>query len=211
MRAGDRPPRCQSSTRRDSERQPARSRTERTSSTQRAGVGRSVWPGDTPQPAPQRLVRRRMDIARVARERKFARWPLRGGASEPSRCLKEKETKRRLRHVRPGLLSDRRRAASARDHGGEAEFAASDSYRGRHDNHAWCRKFESALHHRLDNLAATRDFGPRDGETRTRTGDTTIFSRAALLLSLADLQGFSSLPTGVVVSAFSRILRSFAA
>ena len=48
------------------------------------------------------------------------------------------------------FLSDHRRAASARDHGGEAEFAASDSYLGRHDNHAWCRKFESALHHRTE-------------------------------------------------------------
>jgi hypothetical protein len=28
------------------------------------------------------------------------------------------------------------------------------------------------------NPAAMRDFGPRNGETRTRTGDTTIFSRA---------------------------------
>ena len=28
-----------------------------------------------------------------------------------------------------------------------------------------------------------RDFGPRDGETRTRTGDTTIFSRVLYQLS----------------------------
>ena len=81
------------------------------------------------------------------------------------------------------LLSDHRRAASARDHGGEAEFAPSDSYRGRHDNHAWCRKFEWALHHRIENPAAMRDFGPWDGETRTRTGDTTIFSRVLYQLS----------------------------
>jgi hypothetical protein len=59
-----------------------------------------------------------------------------------------------------------------------SQFAASDSYRGRHDNHAWCRKFESPLHHRTENPAALGDFGPWNGETRTRTGDTTIFSRA---------------------------------
>ena len=178
MRAGDRPPRCQSSARRDQ-------------SANRHAQGPSVRAAPRGQASDAQsgratLRNRRhndlsagvMDIARAARERKFARWPLRGGASEPSRCLKEKETKRRLRHVRPGLLSDRRRAASARDHGGEAEFAASDSYCGRHDDHAWCRKFESALHHGLENPAAMRDFGPRDGETRTRTGDTTIFSRA---------------------------------
>jgi len=49
------------------------------------------------------------------------------------------------------------------------------SYEERHADHAWCRKFESALHHRTDNRAAMRDLGPRNGETRTRTGDTTIF------------------------------------
>ena len=54
------------------------------------------------------------------------------------------------RSARLSLRSSTRR--KARDHGGEAEFAASDSYRGRHDNHAWCRKFESALHHRTEIL-----------------------------------------------------------
>jgi hypothetical protein len=48
-----------------------------------------------------------------------------------------------------------------------------------------------------------------DGETRTRTGDTTIFSRVALLLSLADLQGFSAVLRVSVLSASSRTLRSF--
>jgi hypothetical protein len=48
------------------------------------------------------------------------------------------------------------------------------------------------------------------GETRTRTGDTTIFSRVELALSLANLQGFSSLSSGMAVSALSRTLRSFA-
>ena len=89
----------------------------------------------------------------------------------------------------PGVLSDHRRAATARDHGGEAEFAASDSYRGRHDNDAWCRRFESALHHRLENPAAMRDFGPRNGETRTRTGDTTIFSRYVAAARTAEIAG----------------------
>ena len=48
------------------------------------------------------------------------------------------------------------------------------------------------------------------GETRTRTGDTTIFSRVELALSLANLQGFSLLSSDLAVSAFSRTLRSFA-
>ena len=85
--------------------------------------------------------------------------------------------------VRPGFLSAHRRAASARDHGGEAEFAASDSYRGRDDNHSWCRKFEIAMHQQPENPVIMRDSGPQHGETRTRTGDTTIFSRVLYQLS----------------------------
>jgi hypothetical protein len=57
----------------------------------------------------------------------------------------------------------------------EAEFGDPDSYDERHANHAWCRKFESAMRRETENLAAMRDFGLQDGETRTRTGDTTIF------------------------------------
>ena len=52
----------------------------------------------------------------------------------------------------------------------------------------------------------------RDPATRspqTRSGDTTIFSRVELLLSLGDLQGLSSISGGLAVSAFSRTLRSF--
>jgi hypothetical protein len=41
---------------------------------------------------------------------------------------------------------------------------------------------------------------PGDGETRTRTRDTTIFSRVAFALCLANLQGFSSLTSGLTVS-----------
>jgi hypothetical protein len=126
--------------------------------------------------APQRLDSYAgvMDSARRAPS-KFARRPSRGDAS---RTLKEKETKKETAARSARLSSDHRRAASARDHGGEAEFAISDSYCGRHDNNAWCGRFESALRHRLENPAAMRDFGHRSGETRTRTGDTTIFSRA---------------------------------
>jgi hypothetical protein len=116
-----------------------------------------------------------MDPARPARHRSSRVGRRAETRAKPSRCLKEKETKRRWRHVRPGFLSDHRRAASARDHGGEAEFAASDSYRGRHDNHSWCRKFDSPMHHEKENPTVMRDFVLRDGETRTRTGDTTIF------------------------------------
>ena len=88
-----------------------------------------------------------------------------------------------------GFRSDHRRAASARDHGGEAEFAASDSYRGRHDNHAWCRKFERPIDRRLENPVAKRDFGPADGERRTRTADTTIFSRYVLAAEWREIPG----------------------
>jgi len=57
----------------------------------------------------------------------------------------------------------------------EAEFGDPDSYDERHANHAWCRKFESAMHREPENPVAMRDSGLQDGETRTRTGDTTIF------------------------------------
>ena len=40
------------------------------------------------------------------------------------------------------------------------------------------QKLERPMHRLLENPVTKRDFGPRDGETRTRTGDTTIFSRA---------------------------------
>ena len=51
--------------------------------------------------------------------------------------------------------------------------------------------------------------GCRSGETRTRNGDTTIFSRVGLLLSQRQLQGFASISECRAVSAFSRTLRSF--
>jgi hypothetical protein len=42
-----------------------------------------------------------------------------------------------------------------------------DSYRGSHDNHAWCRKFESALHHQLGipSHAGCRASGWRDPDS----------------------------------------------
>jgi hypothetical protein len=49
-----------------------------------------------------------------------------------------------------------------------------------------------------------------DGERRTRTADTTIFSRVALILSPASLQGFSLISACLVSSVFSRTLRPFA-
>ena len=39
------------------------------------------------------------------------------------------------------------------------------------------------MHRETENSAATRDAGLQDGETRTRTGDTTIFSRVLYQLS----------------------------
>jgi hypothetical protein len=114
--------------------------------------------GDTPQTGATttRLVRRGHGHRARRAPLRFARRPSTVARRRvpTSRCLKETETKRRwrLRSARLSLRSSTR--ASARDHGGEAEFAASDSYRRRHDNHAWCGKFESALHHRLENSAA---------------------------------------------------------
>jgi hypothetical protein len=52
--------------------------------------------------------------------------------------------------------------------------------------------------------------GDLDGETRTRTGDTTIFSRAALPLSQRYVQGFSSASGRRAASRFPRILGTFA-
>ena len=39
------------------------------------------------------------------------------------------------------------------------------------------------MHRETENPAAMRDLGLQDGETRTRTGDTTIFSRVLYQLS----------------------------
>ena len=114
-----------------------------------------------------------MDTARAERHRS-SRAGRRGEMRpQPSRCLQERRQKEMAaRSAR--LLSDRGRAASVRESLRRAEFAPSDSYRGRHDDHAWCTKFESALHHRTETRAVMGDFGPWNGETRTRTGDTTI-------------------------------------
>src|SRR4051794_11312789 len=41
------------------------------------------------------------------------------------------------------------------------------------------RPFADASESERGRPATKRDFGPQDGETRTRTGDTTIFSRGS--------------------------------
>jgi hypothetical protein len=51
--------------------------------------------------------------------------------------------------------------------------------------------------------------GIADGETRTRTGDTTIFSRAAVRLKLPRFAGDSRVPACLSASGFSRSLRPF--
>jgi hypothetical protein len=130
------------------------------------------------RPAPQRLDSYAgvMDRPRAACHRSSRVGRRAEMRPQPSRCLKEKETKRRSRHVprlslRPSTRRKRQRSC------GRSRVHSSDSYRGGHDNRAWCRRFGSVLHRRLENPAVIRDFGPRNGETRTRTGDTTIFSR----------------------------------
>ena len=57
-------------------------------------------------------------------------------------------------------------------------FREPDSNSGHHDFRARCHELSNASHRQLENPVTKRDFGPEDGETRTRTGDTTIFSRA---------------------------------
>ena len=109
-----------------------------------------------------------MDTARAARHRSSRvgrRAETRLNPRDASRKRRQKGDGGPFGPASPPIIGP---TPSARDHGGEAEFAASDSYRGRHDNHAWCRKFESPVHPRLENLAPTRDFGPRDGVVPSR-------------------------------------------
>jgi hypothetical protein len=95
----------------------------------------------------------------------------------PSSSLEEKEAKRRWQHIRLGLppIIDAPHGPSSQP---RSLIRRSVSYRGRHDNHAWCGNFETTMHRQRENSATKRDSGPSYGETRTRTGDTTIFSRA---------------------------------
>ena len=58
------------------------------------------------------------------------------------------------------------------------------------------------MHRETENLADMRDFGLQDGETRTRTGDTTSFSRVELFLSRTCLQEFSPRSGCLAASAF---------
>jgi hypothetical protein len=51
--------------------------------------------------------------------------------------------------------------------------------------------------------------GSRDGETRTRTGDTTIFSRAAVASETSQFAGNPWLLATCTASTFSRALRRF--
>ena len=136
------------------------------------------------------------------RTRNSGARPARGSATNPLPASR-KGDKRRCRHVRPGFFSDRRRAPSARI------MAAKPSRHfrliprtSRQPRVVQVVRVSNALRGRKSRT--TGDFGRLDGETRTRTGDATIFSRAALLLRLADLQGFSSLSGGVAVSALCR-------
>ena len=147
MRAGDRPPRCQSSARRDQ----SANRHAQGPSVRAAPRGQAsdVQSGRATlrRPAPQRLALRRRHGHRARRApSEFARWPSRGDATSTLEVPPGKGDKKEMAARSARLLSDHRRAASARDRGGEAEFAPSDSYCGRHDDHAWCRKFESAMH-----------------------------------------------------------------
>jgi Ion channel len=62
---------------------------------------------------------------------------------------------------------------------------------------------------RCEELRDSRQFAV-GRETRTRTGDTTTFSRVELLLGQVALQGFLPVSGSLVASTFSRTLQSFA-
>jgi hypothetical protein len=72
--------------------------------------------------------------------------------------------------------------------------ATADRYsiRGHHDRfRVLATPARRLFHPQLENPATMRDSGTSDGETRTRTGDTTIFSRAALAPESAAFAGDS--------------------
>jgi hypothetical protein len=80
---------------------------------------------------------------------------------------------------RPGVTTDYRRSSPPSPSGAsQAQFADFVQHPGNNE---------------IQQLAGFAG----DGETRTRTGGTTIFSRVELLLSPADVQGFSSVRLGL--------------
>jgi hypothetical protein len=64
-------------------------------------------------------------------------------------------------------------------------FREPDSNSGHHDFRARCHELSNASHRQLENPVTKRDFSPEDGETRTRTGDTTIFRQSFATLEHA--------------------------
>jgi hypothetical protein len=80
-----------------------------------------------------------MDTARAARHRSSRVGRRAEARPKTSRCLKEKEIKGDGGTFGPAFSPIVDAPQAPEITGGEAEFAASDSYRGRHDNHAWCR------------------------------------------------------------------------
>jgi hypothetical protein len=99
------------------------------------------------------LARRTFRDGVISGRFRGANAPLRQGAAGPFRpdirevieaddgstimlgASRKRRQKKEMAARSARLLSDQRRAAGARDHRCEAEFAASDSYRGPHDNH----------------------------------------------------------------------------
>jgi hypothetical protein len=137
--------------------------------------------GDTPQTGATttRLLRWRHGHRVRRAPSEFARRPSRGDASQPLAASRKRRQKGDGGTFPRLSLRSSTRGKGPRSRR-QAEFAASDSYRGRHDNRPCAAKVEGALHHRPENPAHMRDSRSQHGETRTRTGDTTIFSRYVL-------------------------------
>ena len=178
MRAGDRPPRCQSSARPDqSANRHAQGPSVRAAPRGQASDAQSGR-ATLRRPAPQRLVRRR-DGHRARR----ARAKVRAVAV----------ARRRVRTLEVPQGKGDKKEIAARS-AGPSLRSSTRRKRPRSRRRSRVRRFRLiprtsrqprvVQEVRVASAPSTREsrshtgFGPRDGETRTRTGDTTIFSRA---------------------------------
>ena len=166
--------------------------------------------GDTPQTGATttRLVRRRHGHRVRRAPLKFARRPSRGDASQTLEVPQGKETKRRWRHVRPGFLSDHRRAASARDHGAKPSSPlpthtadVTTTTRGAGGSSRRCTTDRKS--------AAMRDFGLRMARPGLEPGTPRFSVVLARRSSSVDLQGIRTILAALRPSTLSRILRAF--
>jgi hypothetical protein len=142
----------------------------------------SSWRGDAPQTGGATTRRRRHGHRARRAPSKFARRPSRGDASQTSRCLKERRQKGDGGYVRPGFspIIDARKRPRSRRRSRVRRFRL---IRRTSRQPRMVQDVRGGNAPRDRNPAAMRDSGLQDGETRTRTGDTTIFSRVLYQLS----------------------------